>query len=75
MATLLSGELIFDGNELLEDHAVLIEGDINSRCAPTSEFSGFVGTLVDDIDQVAVQSNHLGVIKGGQCQAFRACRT
>ena len=47
MATLFSGGLIFDGNELLEHHAVLVENDTISRCAPTSEFAGFNGVLVD----------------------------
>ena len=47
MATLFSGGLIFDGNVLLEGHAVLVENGIVSRCAPVSEFAGFDGVLVD----------------------------
>ena len=47
MATLFSGGLIFDGNELLEDHAVLVDDGIISRCAPTSEFVGCDAVLVD----------------------------
>ena len=47
MATLFSGGHIFDGNELLEDHAVLVENDIISRFAPTSEFVGCDAVLVD----------------------------
>ena len=45
MATLFSGGLIFDGNELLVDHAVLVDDGIISRCAPTSEFVGPVNSL------------------------------
>ena len=47
MATLFSGGLIFDGNELFEDHAVLVDDGIISRCAPTSEFVGCDAVLVD----------------------------
>ena len=46
MATLFSGGLIFDGNELVEDHSVLVEDGIISRFAPTSEFVGFDGWLI-----------------------------
>ena len=47
MAALFSGGLIFDGNELLENHAVLVDDGIISKCAPTSEFVGCDAVLVD----------------------------
>ena len=46
-ADFIDWETYFDGNELLEDHAVLVEDDIISICAPTSELSGFDGVLVE----------------------------
>jgi len=47
MATLFSGGHVFDGNNLLEEHSVLVEDSIISRCASTSEFTGFQGIVVD----------------------------
>ena len=46
--TLFTGGLVFDGHgELLEQTAVLVEGDTITQVAPASLFDGFSGTIVD----------------------------
>lgn len=48
MPILFSGGLIFDGNgSLLENHAVLVDGEKISKIAPCGEFEGFNGKQID----------------------------
>jgi len=48
MPILFSGGLIFDGNgSLLENHAVLVDGEKISKIAPCGEFQGFNGKQID----------------------------
>ncbi len=48
MPILFSGGLIFDGNgSLLENHAVLVDGEKISKIAPCGEFEAFNGERID----------------------------
>ena len=74
MATLFSGGLIFDGNELLEDHAVLVDDGIISRCAPTSEFVGCDAVLVDTTGNTllpGLYDCHVHLVFSGSADPFQ----
>jgi len=47
MTTLYTGGWIFDGTRLLDDHAILVEGERITRLAPRAEFDGHAGEQVD----------------------------
>ena len=47
MATLYVGGRLFDGEKVLDGHAVLEEDGKVKRVAPAGEFAGFAGTRVD----------------------------
>ena len=47
MTTLLTGARLFDGEREKTDHAVLIEGGVLKRVAPTAEFAGYAGPRID----------------------------
>ena len=47
MSTLYSGGRLFDGEKVLDGHAVLEEGGRIKRVAPVGEFAGFAGERVD----------------------------
>ena len=48
MQTLYRGGAVFgEAGDLLDDHALLVEGDLIIRLAPSAEFVGFAGSVVD----------------------------
>ena len=48
MQTLYRGGLVFDGaGEAIRDHALMVEGDRIVKVAPSAEFIGFAGLVVD----------------------------
>ena len=48
MSTLFSGGKIFDGKgQVLDGHAILVEGEKIEKVAPAGEFDGFAGETVD----------------------------
>src|SRR6266581_7944608 len=47
MATLYVGGRVFDGEKVLDGHAVLEEGGKVKRIAPAGEFSGFADEKLD----------------------------
>ena len=51
MSTLYAGSWVFDGQQLLEDQGVLVEGAKIARLAPVAEFEGFSGERIDTTGQ------------------------
>ncbi len=47
MNALFRNGRIFDGDGMVDGHGVLVDGDRISRVAPTGEFEGFAGQVVD----------------------------
>ena len=47
MSALYRNGRIFDGDRMIDGHGVLIDGDRISRVAPTGDFEGFAGEIVD----------------------------
>ena len=47
MMTLYLNGRIFDGDRMIDGHGVLIDGDRIARVAPTGDFKGFAGEIVD----------------------------
>src|SRR5205809_1042674 len=47
MATLYVGGRLFDGDKVLDGHAVLEDGGKVKKVAPAGEFTGFAGDKVD----------------------------
>ena len=47
MTTLYRSGRIFDGDRMIDGHAVLVEADRIRRVAPESEFDGFAGETID----------------------------
>ena len=47
MSSLYLNGRLFDGDRIIDGHAVLVDGDRIARVAPSSEFEGFAGEVVD----------------------------
>ena len=47
MSALYLNGRIFDGDRVIDGHGVLIDGDRSARVAPTSDFEGYAGEVVD----------------------------
>src|SRR5215475_2689344 len=50
MSTLYAGGRLFDGEKVLDGHAVLEDDGRIKRVAPAGEFAGFAGATVDTAD-------------------------
>jgi len=47
MKTLYLNGRVFDGDQVVDGHGVLVDGDRIARVAPTGDFEGFAGEIVD----------------------------
>ncbi|MBC6405785.1 MAG: amidohydrolase family protein [Rhodospirillales bacterium] len=47
VSTLYAGGKVFDGESLLADRGLLVQGERIARIAPLAEFEGFAGTRID----------------------------
>lgn len=76
MQTLYRGGAIFgEAGDLLDDHALLVEGDLIIRLAPCAEFVGFAGSVVDTTGGTLLPGLidcHVHLTFGGQANPAQA---